>query len=392
MASLHFYEGTFFCRPAFTFSLQVHLQDVYSFFLFLALLFNVFSNHSALFMKDSEFEFSAFFEMTPDLVCIAGKDGFFRKINQSVIDKLEYSAEELYARPVAYFQHPDDRLTTQQKRNELLDGNALLNFVNRYITASGKVIWLEWTSIYFPDREIVFAIAKDVTTRKKVEKQVEEKYIKFKGLASHFKSNIEKDRKYLAYELQEQLAQLVASLKMDVEWLARNTPDLPAAANGRIENALDISKLLIRTLQRVSFSISPKMLNDFGLNATLEWLCKEFSILNEIPCEFNSSCNEEGMSDEIKTDFFRICQEALINVIEHAEASWVEVFLEENDDDVRLSIIDNGRGFDIDPLAPDTGFTSMRQRAESINGRLKVQSETGRGTRVCLILEKSATV
>ncbi|HMK05154.1 MAG TPA: PAS domain S-box protein [Ferruginibacter sp.] len=343
-------------------------------------------------MKDSEFEFSAFFEMTPDLVCIAGKDGFFRKINQSVLNTLGYTEEELYSLPIASFQHPEDQPHTQQTRNELIAGKALLNFVNRYITKSGQVVWLEWTSIYFPDREIVFAIAKDVTARKQIEKQVEEKYIKFKGLASHFKSSIEKDRKYLAYEIQEELAQLVASLKFDVEWIAGNTPALPLPAKSRIENALAISKLLIKTLQRVSFSISPKMMSDFGLNATLVWLCKEFSILNEMPCEFNSSCNEDDMTEEIKTDFFRICQEALTNVIEHAQATSVEVYLEENDDDIRLSIIDNGRGFDIAPQTPGPGFTSMQQRAESINGRLQVQSEAGRGTRVCLILEKSATV
>jgi len=341
-------------------------------------------------MKDAEFEFSAFFEMTPDLVCIASKEGFFKKINQAVINKLGYTEEELYAHPITSFQHPDDRPHTQETRNELLDGKALLNFVNRYVTKTGEVIWLEWSSIYFSDHEIVFAIAKDVSTRKLVEKQVEEKYIKFKDLASHFKSNMEKDRKYLSYELQEELAQLVAALKMDIDWVAGNTPDLSLPAKARVENTLGISKLLIKTLQRISFSISPRMMDDFGLNATLEWLCKEFFILNEIPCDFESAYNEESLNEEIKTDFFRICQEALTNVIEHAQAAKVKIRIEEDDNDIRLSIIDDGKGFDINPKNKNPGLVSMRQRAESINGRLIIQSDPGNGTMICVIITKPA--
>jgi PAS domain S-box-containing protein len=208
-------------------------------------------------LKNSEFEMFAFFEMTPDLVCIAGKDGFFKKVNPAVINKLGYMEEELYARPIASFVYTEDKDLTHQTRTELLGGKALLNFVNRYVTKSGKLVWLEWTSIYFSDSEIVFAIAKDVSERKRIEKEVEEKYKKVKGLAHHFKTNIEKDRKYLSYELHEKLAQLVIIIKMDVDWVANNVPGLPEPAKIKIENALAISLMLIKTIQRISFSISP---------------------------------------------------------------------------------------------------------------------------------------
>ena len=141
-----------------------------------------------------------FFEMTPDLVCIAGKDGFFKKVNRAVIEKLGYSEEELFARHISSFMHPEDMEMTMLERTKLLNGTALTDLENRYVTRNGRIVWLHWTSIYLSDKEIVFAIAKDVTERKLAEKEIEEKYQKFKGLATHFKSSIEKDRKNFAIE------------------------------------------------------------------------------------------------------------------------------------------------------------------------------------------------
>ena len=146
-------------------------------------------------LQNSESDMFTFFEMTPDLVCIAGKDGFFKKVNRAVIEKLGYTEEELFARPISSFLYPEDMEMTIRERTKLLDGTALTNLENRYVTKDGRIIWLHWTSIYLSDKEVVFAIAKDITERKQVEKELEEKYLKFKGLATHFKSSIEKDRK-----------------------------------------------------------------------------------------------------------------------------------------------------------------------------------------------------
>ena len=223
-------------------------------------------------MKNFDFELSAFFDMTPDLVWIADKDGYLKKVNSAVIKKLGYSEVELYSNPVLSFIHPDDREKTKLSRMRLINGEVLHNFLNRYITKKGEILWLEWTSIYFTDREFVFAIAKDVTTRKQIEKTVEEEYNKFKSLTTHFKSSMEKDRKSFAYELHEELAQLISVVNMDVGWIANNIQGMPEKFKNRIDHASEVSKLLIKTIQRLSFSISPQMLDDFGLNATLEWL------------------------------------------------------------------------------------------------------------------------
>ncbi len=339
-------------------------------------------------LKNAGFDMFPFFEMTPDLVCIANKAGYFKKVNPAVLEKLGYTEEELFATPIASFIHPEDKALTASTRAELLNGKALINFQNRYRTKSGNFIWLQWTSIYFAEKEVVFAIAKEVTEKKIIEKEVEEKYKKFKSLATHFKEHLEKDKKYIAIELHEELAQLASVAKLDIAWVNDNETGLTAAAKSRLEHALAVTNVLVNTMRKISFSISPNMLDDLGLHDTIEWLCKDFSILNGINCVFENNYDEAHLSKETKLDFFRICQEALSNVLTHAQASNVKISIDGVDDEVRLCIADDGKGFEINEQKYKWGLTTIRERVASINGRLSIESEIGKGTTICVMVRQ----
>jgi PAS domain S-box-containing protein len=339
-------------------------------------------------MNNHDFDFFSFFDRSPDLVFIAGKDGFFRKLNPTAIEKFGYTTDELFSNPISTFIYSEDKELTRKEREKLLSGESLHNFQNRYLTKKGDILWLEWTSIYFPDREFVLAIAKDITARKKIEREIEEKYKKFKSLATHFKTNIEENRKYLAVELHDELAQLATVVKMDMDWIGMNEPGLSDSSTSRLEHARVVVDLLINTIRRISFSVSPKMLDDLGLNATLEWHCKEFELLNGIPCTFVSNCAEDSLTSELKLDFFRICQEALTNTMYHASASTVSIHLEETWENFSLTVTDDGVGFNTDQQQTTSGIDSMRERASSVNGYLEINSHLGMGTKVCVTIPK----
>lgn len=341
-------------------------------------------------IQNAKYAISAFFEMTPDLVCIADKEGYFKNVNKAVLDKLGYTPEELFSKPIIQFVHEEDRNLTRQTRQELLNGKALQNFENRYLTKDGGYVWLSWTSIYFGDAEIVFAIAKDVTERKKVDLEVEKKYRKFKSLATRFKKSIEEDRKYLAVELHEELAQLASVMKMDVDWVRINDSDISEKSKSRIEHASIIAELLIQTIRRISFSISPSLLEENGLGATIRWHCKEFSILNGIPCHFSEDFDENEMSLEIKMDLFRICQESLSNVMYHAMAKEVFICISDTGETIDMTIKDDGKGFDPAQVKNPNGLGIMQERADSVNGELVIQSEPEKGTLIQVSIKKAA--
>jgi signal transduction histidine kinase len=122
------------------------------------------------------------------------------------------------------------------------------------------------------------------------------------------------------------------------------------------------------------------------LEAVLGSLCQEFAVATGIKCLYQASFDEAVLDYEIKLDFFRICQEALLNVMHHAQASQVNIRVKQKANRVELSVTDNGKGFD-HHSKQKFGFRNMHGRAASINGELTVTSKKNKGTRVSVSVE-----
>ncbi|TDE28526.1 PAS domain-containing sensor histidine kinase [Flavobacterium ranwuense] len=122
---------------------------------------------------DSEgiYHFDNFFNISADFICIAGFDGYFKRINPAVSKLLEFSDEELYARPISSFVYAPDLKLTIETREQVYKNKPLLNFENRYLTKSGAIVWLSWTSMPIESEKLVYAIAKNITHKKKVEEE-----------------------------------------------------------------------------------------------------------------------------------------------------------------------------------------------------------------------------
>jgi PAS domain S-box-containing protein len=115
------------------------------------------------------FDPELFFQLSHDLYCVAGFDGFFKKVNNAVIDTLGYTKEELFSRPINSFVYSDDQQLTEQTRENLRQSVPLRDFENRYVTKSGTVVWLCWNSVPVPESKLVFAVARNITHKKNQE-------------------------------------------------------------------------------------------------------------------------------------------------------------------------------------------------------------------------------
>lgn len=113
--------------------------------------------------SDDEATGEKFFHLLLDHLCVAGFDGYWKRLNPAWTHTLGWSAEELMARPLIEFVHPDDRERTLAARRVLKDGEPLTSFTNRYLHKDGSARWFEWRSISDPDRGLVYAVARDVT-------------------------------------------------------------------------------------------------------------------------------------------------------------------------------------------------------------------------------------
>jgi PAS domain S-box-containing protein len=104
-----------------------------------------------------------FFDLTPDLLCIADFNGYFRRVNASFTRVLGYSAEELLSRPFISFVHPDDVTSTLAETRKLIDGEPCAFFTNRYVTKDGRWRWLQWNATPCTTEHLIYAAARDIT-------------------------------------------------------------------------------------------------------------------------------------------------------------------------------------------------------------------------------------
>ncbi len=116
---------------------------------------------------------SRYFELSRDLVCTAGFDGYFKQLNAAWTETLGWSEDELRARPFVEFVHDEDRARTEEQTADLAVGGVTVDFVNRYATKDGGWRWIEWSSMAIVEEGLIYASARDVTQRRVIEAALE---------------------------------------------------------------------------------------------------------------------------------------------------------------------------------------------------------------------------
>jgi signal transduction histidine kinase len=140
----------------------------------------------------------------------------------------------------------------------------------------------------------------------------------------------------------------------------------------------------IQTVKRISTELRPGVLDDLGLSAAIEWAGQEFEKRTEIKLEFTSRPKDIILDGDRSTAIFRIFQEALTNIVRHANATKARISLKQDGDRVVLRIRDNGKGIDKKQLSDPKAFglIGMRERAMSKGGDVKISATPGGGTTI----------
>ena len=161
------------------------------------------------------------------------------------------------------------------------------------------------------------------------------------------------------------------------------------------ERALAMRDLIDQNIENVrglAIRLRPGVLDDLGLVDALEWLTTDFEKRTDITCVYEHYAIPV-ISDTVATAVYRITQEALTNAGRHAQADHVTVRLSSQNDDLILSVIDDGQGFDVSDLTTSDGLgvVGMRERAALVGGILNVSSPPGEGTRVYLTVPSNGS-
>lgn len=255
---------------------------------------------------------------------------------------------------------------------------------------NGKTFPAECTTLLIGqhDQSFFCMFIRDLTSRKTEEMEWKEQSSAFRQLSSYLQRVREAERKHIAREVHDELGQLVSALKIDIDWMNTRIGSLEAHERKRLDHASDTLEILILAIRRMAFSLRPSILDDFGLNATIEWLCREFQDMHGIECDFYCDYDDKELPIHVRTELFRIVQESLANVVDHSEARKVKVAITSNTENVYIKIEDDGKGFDMTSTANSFGLVGLRERAASVHGMLKVESVPGRGTIVFATIPK----
>jgi signal transduction histidine kinase len=207
---------------------------------------------------------------------------------------------------------------------------------------------------------------------------------RLRALAMRLVSIREEERTRVARDLHDELGQSLTALKIQLAMLGSELPEPRQPCQRRLEAMSEMVNQMVQTVRRISTELRPAVLDHLGLIAGMEWQAADFQARTGIACELDADLREGAASPAAATAIFRIVQEALTNVVRHAQARRVRVHLAARDGDILLEISDDGVGLG-DPVARPAlplGLLGIRERAAMLGGRAAVVGPPGRGTTV----------
>ena len=224
----------------------------------------------------------------------------------------------------------------------------------------------------------------DITQRQQAEAALRTSREQLRDLAAHLESVREEERTRIAREIHDELGQILTGLRFDLTRLATHLPAEQAAVRDDTRAMLALVDSSIKEVRRIATDLRPKVLDDLGLVAALEWQAQEFQGRTGIPCRFVVDEAEPSPDPKVGTAVFRICQETLTNVARHAGASQVTIRLQEEAGALVLTVTDNGRGITDLGLTNRTslGLLGIRERARLLGGTFSIEGRPGGGTTV----------
>jgi PAS domain S-box-containing protein len=320
--------------------------------------------------KQAENEFAHFFDQSLDLMCVAGLDGYFQQLNPAWTEHLGWTLEELKAKPFLDFVHADDREATQAEVGKLAEGAETTLFENRYRHQDGSFRWLQWNAWPVPGRQRIYAMARDVTRQKRLEREILEI------------ADLEKER--LGRELHDGLCQSLAGIAALSSTLSRRLAASSESAASSM--AAEITGLLNATITQardLARGLGPVGLDEAGLDGALETLALNVQHLFRVSCTFECDRPCLRLCREIEAHLFRVAQEAVSNAVAHGRASRIEIGLSSKDGEGLLSVRDDGVGLPREVRNRNgIGMHTMAYRARLIGGSLEIRRRSRRGTAV----------
>ena len=336
-------------------------------------------------LRASEQRYRELFENARDAIWLHDLEENIVAANQACTTLTGYSLEELSGIKAGNLFAEGCVGNIKDMENPLLNGEALGNLSEaKIIRKDGTEAFVQLsTNPVFGDGQIVGFqhIARDVTEQKRMQENLRF-YLKQVTRAQ------EEERKRISRELHDDTIQALVVLSRQLDACASREAGLSQDNHLRLEELRQQTNNIIQGIRRLSQDLRPAALDRLGLMPALEWLASDVAEYSGIATKVNVLGTEHRLPEEIELVLFRTTQEALRNVWRHSQATEAEITVEFDEKKTRITVSDNGKGFNLPRALGDLsrdgklGLAGMQERTQLVDGTLTAQSQLGHGSSI----------
>ncbi len=339
--------------------------------------------------REQEELLQSILDSTPAVVYLKDLAGRYKFINKTYEKLFHVNLEQAQHWTDADMFDHEVKTTLQDNDRQVLLANQAIQF-EEVVPNDGEL--RTYISVKFPLHDNagnvngIGGISTDITARKQAEERLRQEQDFLRRLIRAH----ERDRQLTAYEIHDGLVQYITAGVLQLESLAPVLRSLPSKEHLLYESSIEVLRQSINEARRVLSGLRPPILDEAGIIAALQYLVAEQAVAGKLDIRFHHHVKFTRLEPMLEGTIFRIVQESLTNIKKHSAATEADVTLVQLDDQLRVEIRDNGRGFDPLAVAPDRfGLQGMHKRASLMGGKLDIISTPGHGT--CIELDMPVT-
>jgi two-component system, NarL family, sensor histidine kinase UhpB len=335
--------------------------------------------------------------MAYQLLLSHSNDITFPYVSEGCFALLGIHPQDLQCEPALFFEilHPAD-IGSYQKAMHASAQNSTYMYWEGRIKAlpDGDIKWVNLrccprkTSLGVQWEGIIF----NITERKLAEIEAMRSQEQLRELSAHIQDVREQERLALSREVHDDMGSMLTAIKMDIAWLAKRINSNEPALTAKFTDIENLVTKCAAAASNIARNLRPSALDCFGIVAAIEVEANEFEQRTGISCLLDTVDEGVAVPPNISITLFRIFQEALNNIMKHAQASKVRVLIHNRINSVDLTVSDNGCGLsEPDRLKPRSfGLRGIQERVARFNGVVKITSKSGQGTTIAVSIPQAA--
>jgi PAS domain S-box-containing protein len=340
-------------------------------------------------MGVSEQKYRYLFENASDAIWLQDMNGVFIDGNRAWEKLTGYNREEVKGINVAKFLSEDSLAKAREVRNKLVNGEEFEQPYEQQFYVKGgfmKAVKMSTNAVFAGSTITGFEhVARDVTEEKQQQENV-------RAYIQQITRAQEEERKRVARDLHDDVSPDIIVLMRKLDNLT-SIPRLKlSVVKENLKELRDDAVKALEALRATAQGLRPRIIDDLGLVAALEWTAEELERDEKIKVNVETKNMERELTPETQIVLFRIAQEALNNIRKHAHASSVSILVEGGEKYIEMTVTDDGQGFNVPEKIEDMvsagrlGLMGMYERALLLNGNLKIKSTPGKGSEITVTL------